>query len=60
MVIIGNHRDAWVFGAVDPSSATAILMEIAHGLGQLIKRGVWLLLCNESCSIGCSVCQTYY
>ncbi|XP_035844336.1 probable glutamate carboxypeptidase LAMP1 [Helianthus annuus] len=28
-VILGNHRDAWTFGAVDPNSGTAALLE-AH------------------------------
>ncbi|KAL0308561.1 UNVERIFIED_CONTAM: putative glutamate carboxypeptidase LAMP1 [Sesamum radiatum] len=27
-VILGNHRDAWTFGAVDPNSGTACLLEI--------------------------------
>ena len=27
-VIIGNHRDAWVFGAIDPSSGTCVLLEV--------------------------------
>lgn len=39
MVVIGNHRDAWVCGAVDPSSASAVMMEIARGLGELLKTG---------------------
>lgn len=26
-VILGNHRDAWTFGAVDPNSGTAVLLE---------------------------------
>lgn len=26
-VIFGNHRDAWVFGAMDPNSGTTILIE---------------------------------
>ncbi|KAI9918204.1 hypothetical protein PsorP6_013307 [Peronosclerospora sorghi] len=39
MVLIGNHRDAWVCGAVDPSSASAVMMEIARGLGDLVKDG---------------------
>ncbi|QHN77982.1 Putative glutamate carboxypeptidase [Arachis hypogaea] len=26
-VILGNHRDAWAFGAVDPNSGTAALLE---------------------------------
>ncbi|GLJ31718.1 hypothetical protein SUGI_0637510 [Cryptomeria japonica] len=27
-VILGNHRDAWTYGAVDPNSGTAALLEI--------------------------------
>ncbi|OEL20024.1 putative glutamate carboxypeptidase 2 [Dichanthelium oligosanthes] len=27
-VIVGNHRDAWTFGAVDPNSGTAAMLEI--------------------------------
>ncbi|KAF1779184.1 Glutamate carboxypeptidase-like protein [Phytophthora cactorum] len=39
MIIIGNHRDAWVCGAVDPSSGSAVMLEIARGLGDLLKDG---------------------
>ena len=39
-VLIGNHRDAWGFGAVDPSSGTATMMEISRGLGILLKQGI--------------------
>jgi len=39
-VILGNHRDAWVFGGVDPSSGTATLMETARAFGAL-KRSGW-------------------
>jgi len=39
LVILGNHRDAWTFGAVDPNSGTACLLEIARGLGELRKGG---------------------
>ncbi len=38
-VIVGNHRDAWVFGAVDPNSGTASLLEATRGLGALLKSG---------------------
>ncbi len=38
-VIVGNHRDAWVYGAVDPNSGTAAMLEAAHGLGALLRRG---------------------
>uniref|UniRef100_A0A368UIK9 Peptidase M28 domain-containing protein n=1 Tax=Glycine max TaxID=3847 RepID=A0A368UIK9_SOYBN len=49
-VILGNHRDAWTFGAVDPNSGTAALLEVAQRLGKLQKKG-WrprrtILLCN--------------
>lgn len=38
-VIAGNHRDAWVYGAVDPVSGTAAMLETARGLGELLKQG---------------------
>ena len=38
-VIAGNHRDAWAYGAVDPSSGTAAMLESVHGLGALLKSG---------------------
>jgi len=38
-VIAGNHRDAWVYGGVDPSSGSAVLMEMARTLGALAKSG---------------------
>ncbi|KAJ0238639.1 glutamate carboxypeptidase LAMP1 [Hirschfeldia incana] len=49
-VILGNHRDAWSFGAVDPNSGTAVLLEIAQRLDKLLRRG-WkprrtIILCN--------------
>ncbi|GAB2265727.1 Lysosome-associated membrane glycoprotein 1 [Dionaea muscipula] len=49
-VILGNHRDAWTFGAVDPNSGTATLLEVARRLGEMQKKG-WrprrtIVLCN--------------
>ena len=38
-VVLGNHRDAWVYGAVDPNSGTAAMLEAVHGLGELLKSG---------------------
>ena len=38
-VIVGNHRDAWVYGAVDPNSGTAAMLESARGMGELLKQG---------------------
>jgi N-acetylated-alpha-linked acidic dipeptidase len=38
-VVAGNHRDAWVYGAVDPNSGTAAMLEAVHGVGVLLKQG---------------------
>jgi len=38
-VVAGNHRDAWVYGAVDPNSGTAAMLETVHGVGELLKSG---------------------
>ena len=38
-VVAGNHRDAWVYGAVDPNSGTAAMLETVHGLGSLLQQG---------------------
>jgi N-acetylated-alpha-linked acidic dipeptidase len=48
-VVLGNHHDAWVFGAADPNSGTASLLEAARALGELARSG-WkprrtLILC---------------
>ena len=39
-IVLGNHRDAWVFGGVDPSSGTASLMELTRAMGKLSKQGI--------------------
>ena len=39
-VLLGNHRDAWAFGGVDPSSGTASMMELTRSLGELKQRGI--------------------
>jgi N-acetylated-alpha-linked acidic dipeptidase len=38
-VVMGNHRDAWVFGAVDPNSGSSAMLEVARGFGSLLKKG---------------------
>ncbi|KAK2614942.1 hypothetical protein N8I77_001730 [Diaporthe amygdali] len=38
-IIIGNHRDAWSYGATDPGSGTAVMMELARIFGDLLDRG---------------------
>ena len=39
LVILGNHLDAWIYGAVDPSSGTAAILETARAIGQALKKG---------------------
>ncbi|MCJ1441410.1 MAG: hypothetical protein MMC23_001896 [Stictis urceolatum] len=38
-IIIGNHYDAWCFGAADPGSGTAIFLEMVRLFGDLRKLG---------------------
>ncbi|KAI8646444.1 hypothetical protein BD408DRAFT_336816 [Parasitella parasitica] len=38
-IIIGNHRDAWDQGAADPSSGSAVLLELARVFGILLEKG---------------------
>ncbi|KAJ6628907.1 hypothetical protein B0H10DRAFT_1940270 [Mycena sp. CBHHK59/15] len=50
VVVMGNHRDAWVMGATDPSSGTSSVNEVVRGLGALMKNG-WkplrtILICS--------------
>ncbi|XP_053134022.1 aminopeptidase NAALADL1 [Hemicordylus capensis] len=40
-VMYGNHRDSWVHGAIDPSSGTAVMLEITRVLGKMVKEGKW-------------------
>jgi N-acetylated-alpha-linked acidic dipeptidase len=38
-IIEGNHHDAWVNGASDPTSGNVALMETGRGLAELLKSG---------------------
>jgi len=38
-VMVGNHRDAWVYGAVDPGSGTSATLETCRALGEAVKGG---------------------
>ena len=40
-VIVGNHRDAWGYGAVDAGSGTSAMLEVAHIFGTLHKESEW-------------------
>ncbi|KAL0915549.1 hypothetical protein M5K25_015975 [Dendrobium thyrsiflorum] len=49
-VLVGNHYDAWTFGAVDPNSGTAALLEVAQRFAKMQKEG-WkprrtIILCS--------------
>jgi len=38
-IILGSHYDAWGFGATDPNSGTAMLLNLSETLGKLLKEG---------------------
>ncbi len=38
-ILLGNHHDAWIYGAGDPSSGTAADLEVLRALGDLRRRG---------------------
>jgi hypothetical protein len=38
-IIIGNHRDSWCLGSVDPGSGTAVFMELIRVFGELLVYG---------------------
>ncbi|KAF4402392.1 hypothetical protein CsatB_019504 [Cannabis sativa] len=38
-VLLGNHRDAWTYGAVDPNSGTAALLDIARRFARMRDLG---------------------
>ncbi|KAK2770019.1 hypothetical protein FQN53_005719 [Emmonsiellopsis sp. PD_33] len=38
-IVVGSHRDSWCFGAADPGSGTAVLLEVARVFGELRSHG---------------------
>lgn len=38
-ILLSNHYDAWVYGAVDPSSGTAAMLSLGRALGSLARQG---------------------
>ncbi|XP_040819991.1 putative N-acetylated-alpha-linked acidic dipeptidase isoform X1 [Ochotona curzoniae] len=38
-VILGGHRDSWVFGGIDPQSGAAVVHEIVRSFATLKKKG---------------------
>jgi N-acetylated-alpha-linked acidic dipeptidase len=39
MVVVGGHRDAWTYGAVDPISGTVDLVQLGRAIGKLKAAG---------------------
>lgn len=40
IVIVGNHHDGWVYGAMDPSAGTAVMLEMSRVLVEYKKTGI--------------------
>lgn len=38
-VILGGHRDAWVFGGIDPMSGSAVTHETIRSAGRMLSKG---------------------
>ncbi|KAG9470074.1 hypothetical protein GDO78_018948, partial [Eleutherodactylus coqui] len=38
-IILGGHRDSWVFGGIDPTTGAAVLQEVARSFGVQLKQG---------------------
>ena len=43
-VIVGCHYDAWFNGGVNPNTGTAVMIEVAKALGEMVNKGM------EKCS----------
>jgi hypothetical protein len=50
-VLVGNHRDSWTFGAVDPSSGTAAMLELTKAFTNVMKNEEW---CPRRTIVFCS------
>lgn len=38
-IILGGHRDAWVFGGIDPTTGAAVVHENVRAAGKLMNKG---------------------
>ena len=50
-VLLGNHRDAWTFGAADPNAGTAIVLEVSRAFSEIVRKHNWkprrtIIFCN--------------
>ena len=41
-VIIGNHRDSWTYGSMDPSFGTSVMLEVSRVLNGLKNNNKWM------------------
>jgi N-acetylated-alpha-linked acidic dipeptidase len=39
MVVVGGHRDAWTYGAIDPISGSVDMLQLGRALGKLKAQG---------------------
>lgn len=51
-VFLGNHRDAWSFGAADASTGLSVLKETSRVLSRLLKQGWRPRRTIKLCSFG--------
>ena len=51
-VFLGNHRDAWIYGAADATTGISVLTETARVLGLLLKQGWRPRRTIKICSFG--------
>lgn len=56
LVLLGNHRDAWTYGAVDPNSGTAALLEVISFVWPIcLNWMVWQVLrSRKDFLVGCT------
>lgn len=52
-VIVGNHFDAWIYGAIDPNSGTATMLEMSRAFMRLVNETAWrplrtIVFCGKS------------
>jgi N-acetylated-alpha-linked acidic dipeptidase len=50
-VMVGNHRDSWTFGAVDPSSGTASMLGLSKAIANVMREYNW---CPRRSIVFCS------
>lgn len=50
-VILGGHRDAWVFGGIDPMSGAAVTHEIVRSAGRMLRKGEEILSVHRDMSL---------